>query len=39
MGAINEHPDTANNPEPRHVREFVKYVQQAEGGTWEAQPK
>jgi hypothetical protein len=35
MGAIDEHVDV--NPESRHVREFVKYVQQLKGGEWKAQ--
>lgn len=35
MGAIEEHVDV--NPEPRHVREFVKYLQDLEGGEWKAQ--
>jgi len=34
MGTNHEHP-----VEPRHVREFVGYVQALKGGTWTAQPK
>jgi hypothetical protein len=37
MGSIVEHPGADNDPEPRHVREFVKFLEKAEGGTWEAQ--
>ncbi len=33
MGTDHEHP-----VEPRHVREFVGYVQAAKGGTWQAEP-
>jgi hypothetical protein len=34
MGTNHEHP-----VEPRHVRDFVGYVQALKGGTWTAQPK
>jgi hypothetical protein len=34
MGAVS---NVDCNPEPRHVREFVKYVQDFYGGVWEAE--
>jgi peptidoglycan hydrolase-like protein with peptidoglycan-binding domain len=36
MGALKDHADKAANPEPRHVREFVSYVEKFLGGDWEA---
>lgn len=35
QAALNEH--DVVTPEPRHVREFVRFIQEAEGGEWEAQ--
>jgi peptidoglycan hydrolase-like protein with peptidoglycan-binding domain len=39
MGALKDHSDKDANPEPRHVREFVSFVEKFLGGTWEAAKK
>ena len=39
MGALKPHADKAADPEPRHVREFVSFVEKFMGGTWEAKKK
>jgi peptidoglycan hydrolase-like protein with peptidoglycan-binding domain len=39
MGALKDHADKAADPEPRHVREFVSFVQKYLGGGWEAVKK
>lgn len=39
MGALKDHTDKAADPEPRHVREFVGFVEKFLGGTWEAAKK
>jgi hypothetical protein len=39
MGALKDHADKAADPEPRHVREFVRFVERFCGGTWEAAKK
>jgi peptidoglycan hydrolase-like protein with peptidoglycan-binding domain len=39
MGALKDHSDKAADPEPRHVREFVGFVEKFLGGTWEAAKK
>ena len=36
MGALKDHADKAADPEPRHVREFVGFVEKFLGGKWEA---
>lgn len=38
-GAIALHPDANNDPEPRHVREFAKLVQDYLGGEWDVVKK
>jgi peptidoglycan hydrolase-like protein with peptidoglycan-binding domain len=39
MGALADHADKAADPEPRHVREFARYVEKYVGGTWEVAKK
>lgn len=39
MGSLKDHPDRTDDPEPRHVREFVSFVEKFLGGTWEAKKK
>lgn len=39
MGALSAHDDKGADPEPRHVREFVGYVEKYLGGTWETKAK
>lgn len=36
---VSAHPDKVNPPEPRHVREFVGYLEKAVGGVWEARAR
>lgn len=36
MGSLKDHPDRTDDPEPRHVREFARFVEKFCGGTWEA---
>jgi len=38
-GALSGHADKSADPEPRHVREFVSFVEKFLGGTWEAKKK
>ena len=38
-GALSGHADKSADPEPRHVREFVSFVEKFMGGTWEAVKK
>jgi peptidoglycan hydrolase-like protein with peptidoglycan-binding domain len=38
-GALSKHDDKAADPEPRHVREFVGFVEKFLGGKWEAEKK
>ena len=38
-GALSDHADKSADPEPRHVREFVSFVEKFLGGTWEAEKK
>jgi peptidoglycan hydrolase-like protein with peptidoglycan-binding domain len=39
LGALKDHADKAADPEPRHVREFVSFVEKFQGGKWEAAKK
>lgn len=39
MGALSGHADKAADPEPRHVREFVRYVERFLGGQWVAKKR
>lgn len=38
-GALSKHDDKTADPEPRHVREFVGFVEKFLGGKWEAEKK
>ncbi len=38
-GALKDHADKTADPEPRHVREFVGFVEKFLGGKWEAAKK
>ncbi len=39
MGALKSHSDKKADPEPRHLREFVSFVEKFCGGKWEAAKK